>query len=522
MAEHRKSASRADWLRSPTEQSGLSQYLGVLRERIRIVVAALLLTVAAAGAYLATAENVYEAQADLLISPKSGDDPLLNILPIFLGTNDPTRDVETAAQLAVNIDVAERVAEELELDRSARSLLGDVTAEPVASSNIIAITAEAGTPEAAAELANAFGQAAVDDRTDTLHAAIDDILGGTGASATQLSQTDVARLQTLRTRPDDTIRVETEAIAPTSAIWPRPALTIAAALLAGLVLGIAAAFMAQTLDPRLQREDQLRNRYRLPILSRIPRESVRRKGRPLTPGVISPATQEAYRTLRANITAAGDPGGRAQTVLVTGSAPFEGKTSTAINLAATFALAGQSVILMEADLRRPAIASAFGIDVGSGIVSALLGERPLEEALITTEPYGPNLRLLLADYEGGAMSELFSLRAAERLLSEAREMADYVIIDSPPLTAVVDTLPLARQVDDVLIVTRLGVSRLDRLQELSELLDANDIVPLGFALLAGSKPERGGYYHSSSSSTSRLHTDGAGAKPAAHQPARVT
>lgn len=500
-----QSASRPAWLEPPGSQSGLKQYVQVLRERTWIVVATVVLTVAAAAGYLLLADKVYEAEADLLVSPAASDDPLLNLLPVFRGTGDPTRDVETAAQLAVNLDVAERVAEDLDTNRNARSLLGDVTAEPVASSNIVAVIAQGDSPTEAAELANAFGDAAVDDRTETLHTAIDQVLSG---DTNVLSSSDVSRLETLRNRPDDTIRVETEAIPPASATWPRPALTLAAALLAGLVLGVAAAFIAQALDPRLQREDQLRNRYRLPVLARVPRESVRSRGRPLAPGVISPATQESYRTLRANITASGGAPGRAQSVLVTGSAPSEGKTTTAINLAATFALTDRRVILIEADLRRPAIARTLGLQVRSGVVSTLLGESSLEESLMTAEPYGPHLRLLLADYEGGAMSELFSLRAAERLLNEAQQLADLVVIDSPPLTAVVDALPLARRVDDVLIVTRLGVTRLDRLQELSELLAANDIVPLGFALLGGGK-SKSGYYQKSTSVTIRTHQDGA-------------
>jgi polysaccharide biosynthesis transport protein len=291
------------------------------------------------------------------------------------------------------------------------------------------------------------------------------------------------------------VRVEAEAEPPTSPSSPRPGLTLGAAALGGLVLGLALAFAAQTLDPRLRREEQLRSRYNLPILARIPRDSHRRPGLPLAPGSVSPATREAYRTLRANVTAAGRGARGSQSVMVTGSAPSEGKTSTALNLAASFALSGNSVILIEADLRRPAIADALGLEVGQGVVSTLLEDVALEEALTTDTPFGPNLRLLLADYRGGWMSELFSLGAAHHLVEEAKGLADYVIIDSPPLTAVVDTLPLAREADHVLVVTRLGVTRLDRLRELGELLASNEIEPLGFAVLGTPHPDAGAYYY---------------------------
>lgn len=500
-----KSDNRAapEWLRPPREQAGLGFYVEVLRERIWIAVSIVLVTLLAAGAYLLTADKVYEASADLLITPVPADDPVLASLGLPRASSDPSRDVETVATLATSIDVAERAKEELRTDETARSLLSDVTAEPVASSNLVTITASAPSPEAAVDVANAFANGMIEDRTRALQEQIDEILpqlqtrleaGGTELSEQSL-EAEISQLEILRAGSDPTVRVETEAVEPTRAASPRPTLTIAGGLLAGLVLGIAGAFVTQTLDPRLRREEQLRSRYGIPILARVPRDSGRR-GRPLGPGAISPPTKEAYRTLRANITAARHNPSASQSVLVTGSAPAEGKTSTALNLAASLALAGDRVILIEADLRRPAIAKALGVTVERGVVGTLLENVALDDALVTAAPFGPNLQLLLADYAGGLMSELFSLRAAQRLLEEAKSRADYVIVDSPPLTAVVDTLPLARKVDDVLIVSRLGLTRLDRLQELAELLASNDIAPVGFALVGTPRPETGYYYYS--------------------------
>jgi Mrp family chromosome partitioning ATPase len=80
------------------------------------------------------------------------------------------------------------------------------------------------------------------------------------------------------------------------------------------------------------------------------------------------------------------------------------------------------------------------------------------------------------------------------MLDQATELAGYVIVDSPPLTAVVDTLPLARQADDVLIVSRLGLTRLDRLRELAELLASNEISPVGFVLV-GTPRRQSSYYY---------------------------
>ena len=494
MRDNFETRTTPDWLRPQLEQGGLSHYVQVVRERILIVIAAFVIVAAFAIAYLLTAENVYEGTADLIVAPVSTDDPLLASLVVIRASSDPTRDVETAARLVESLDVAELVRKDLGFFESARSLVNDVSAEPVAQSNVVAVTARGSTPEGAASLANAFAEGVGRDRTEEFHKLVESRLEGLQASTpTDETQADIARLEGFLTEPDPTIRLETAAVAIDSAVSPKPLLTVVAAGLAGLVLGLGAAFGAQTLDPRLRREEQLRSRYKLPILARVPRETARRKNQPLPPGTVSMATQEAYRALRANL-AVNRTGDHAQSILITGSSPSEGKTTTALHLAASFALAGNRVILIEADLRRPSIATAMGAKPRHGVVGALLENVSLSEALLSTNAFGPNLELLLADQRGEWMGELFSLRTAERLMNEATALADYVIIDSPPLTAVVDTLPLARQVDDVVIVTRIGVTRLDKLQELSELLASNHIDPVGFALLGAPRPE-GSYYY---------------------------
>jgi succinoglycan biosynthesis transport protein ExoP len=267
------------------------------------------------------------------------------------------------------------------------------------------------------------------------------------------------------------------------------------------VLGIVAAFVAQTLDPTVRRESQLRRLYRLPILARVPRE--RRSRQALGPKQISVASREAYRTLRATLEGSRSNGRGGRVILVTGSSPSEGKTTTAVNLASSLALAGNKVILIEADLRRPALAEALDTSPAhGGVVGVLIESTRLEDALTPVPGYGPNLRALLADTDGGWVAELFSLPAAGRLIDDARRMADYVIVDSPPLNQVVDALPLARKADDVLIVVRLGRSRLEKIVQLGELLAENGVRPIGFTVVGVPRPGRGGYryYHRSSGS----------------------
>lgn len=492
-----------EWLQPPAEQEGLQRYVETIRERLWLILTAIAITTGIAILYVLTATKTYQAEADVLVNPITGDNPVYASLGILRQSADPTRDVETGSRLITNIDVADLARKDLGSPLSSSDLLTKVTAEPVAQSNIVAVNATETSPEAAQALANAFAQAAVDNLSQRLHQQINQTLpriqaeaaADPSAAAGDVSiQDEIRTLELLANGPDPTLRVQTEAALPTSQASPHPLLSVAAGIFGGLILGIAAAFAAQVLDPRLRREAQLRRRYRLPILGRMPKETGSDEN-PLGPRRLSPVIGEAYRTLRATLVARTRKG-RSRVILITGSSPSEGKTTTAINLATSLALSGKKVILIESDLRRPVLAGVLGAEpTHGGVVSVLIENTTLEEALIPIETYGPNLQLLLADYEGGWIAELFSLPTAEQMIDDARRLADYVIVDSPPLNEVVDALPLARRADDVLLVVRLGTTRLDKLGQLAELLAENSIHPVGFAVIGTPRPSRGEYHY---------------------------
>jgi capsular exopolysaccharide synthesis family protein len=429
---------------------------------------------------------------------------VLNSLGLIFASTDPTRDVETASRFVTNITVASRVKDALHSSKSPQELLNSVQAQPVAQSNVVAVTARDSSAPGARRLANAFAREAVAERTQLMHQQVDSLLprlqaqatsGGAATGGASLNN-EIAELQTLQSSQDPTIRLQVPASLPTSPSTPRTKLSLIGGIIAGLILGIAAAFAAQILDPRLRREAQLRRNYGLPLLGRIPKEPGALES-PLSPRQISSATGEAYRALRATL--ARPRRGRAgegNVILVTGSSPSEGKTTTAVNLATSLALAGNRVILIESDLRRPVLAQVMGVrPEHGGVVSVLIENTTLAESLIPSATYGPNLRLLLSDYEGGWIAELFSIPTAERMLQDARRMADYVIVDSAPLNEVVDALPLAQQADEVLIVVRLGTTRLDKLSQLAELLAENGVRPVGFAVIGTPRPRRSQYHY---------------------------
>jgi Mrp family chromosome partitioning ATPase/capsular polysaccharide biosynthesis protein len=495
-----------DWLQPAVDQSGLKRFIETVRAKLGLVLAIVAMTMLVAVIYLLLANKVYEAEAKLLIQPVPATDTSLSGLGLIRESADPTLDVETAAQLVTTPQVAEAAAAELDDGRSAETLLSKVRADPVGQSNIVAVLAEGSTPESASNSANAFAKGVVDVRTDDLHDRIDAILPGlkkqlesmtAGSPAADSLAQQVIQLESLRAGDDPTFRFETPATPPDGPHWPRPLLTLIAALVLGLALGAAAAFIARVLDPRLKRELQLRENFRLPILARIPHEGGVSGDLPLRPLAISAPTLEAYRTLRATLTAPGPGGKRPRSFMVTSPSPSDGKTSTALNLASALAAAGARTILIEADLRRPMMAKTMGFTPPHSITSVLRGEVSLTDALTRAPGLSENLALLIADRPGGetATAELFGLPSGERLVEEAQSIADCVVVDSPPLTAVIDALPLARNVDSLLIVVRLGKTHLRRIRDLGELLAGNGISPAGFAVVGAARPRGIDYYY---------------------------
>lgn len=486
---------RPAWLRAPLEDQGLKQYLDTIRERAWVVALAVLVCVGAATAYVATAEDVYEAEADVLVSPVPNSDEFLVSLGLLRDSSDPLRVVETASRLVTTPDSAEIASQLTGLSPDdPEALLEDVTADPVAESNFVGITAKAPTPSQAADLANGFAEGTIVSRTRELRARISDTIerlqAGNQDDPAAADQINV--LERLAAGPVPDLSLETKATPPNSRVSPRPLLSVIAGIIAGLTLGIGAAFLLRQLDPRFRREEQLRARFNLPILARIPKQAASQDG-PLSTEQLSGDAIEALRILRASLTTPGHST-LAPSVLVTSASASDGKTTTAFNLAAVLALSGSEVILIEADLRLPRVGRLTGNRPRAGMISTLIEETTLDQALVTIPSFGDNLKLLMAEQSGPWLAELFTLPAAARMVDEARRRADFVVIDSPPLTDVVDALPLAKAVDDVIVVTRLGFSQLDKAAELGELLAENRIEPSGFVVV-GTKPKRSSYYH---------------------------
>lgn len=490
------------------ERQGSVRYVDALKEHWLLVVALVTLAVGAAAAYSFTAENVYEANADVLVTPVAADDPTFIGFSLLREGDAQARPVLTAARFVTTPQVADGVARRLRFS-SREAALDSIEVTPVSQANILTITARASSPERAAQIANAFADEMISQRSERfqseLQATIERLRGQLrplpiaqrNSPEAYAIQQRLGNLTALLGTTDPTLQVVSTAVPPASPVWPRPVLSIAVALIASLLLGVGIALALELLSPRVSREDELLLEQRLPILARVPR--MRRRvvrgylaGREPLPGNV----REAYRTLRASLQTAGREDRFPQVVLVTSAVPGEGKTMTSVNLAITLSLAGYRVVLVDGDLRRPMVATVFGAAAPAhGLADVLLGRATLEDALVDAPGYGQQLRLLLASPEHAYLIDALAPDRVQRVLTDLRLTADVVIIDSPPITEVADALALADDADALLVAVRLGHTRRDRLNELRRMLGQRGSSPTGFVVTTRRRRRGRGYYY---------------------------
>ncbi|MFV9506249.1 MAG: CpsD/CapB family tyrosine-protein kinase [Oscillochloridaceae bacterium umkhey_bin13] len=202
------------------------------------------------------------------------------------------------------------------------------------------------------------------------------------------------------------------------------------------------------------------------------------------------AAAEAYRTLRTNIlfSSLDRP---LHTLLVTSTAPNEGKSTTLANLAVTMAQAEQRVLMVDCDLRRPSLHTIFGVSNERGLTSAVLAQG--DEALPIQEAGVPGLRILTSGPLPPRPADLLGSRRMAALIERMRGEADIVLFDTPPAVAVTDAAALAPRVDGVLLVLHAGQTRRDRAREARLLLEKVKANIVG-VVLNGAKSEHGYNY----------------------------
>lgn len=442
----------------------LSDYIRIIRKYWVLLVAATLVGVGAGALASLLQTPTYSASTQVFVSVQAGE----TTLDLAQGNAYTLSRVTTYANLVDSQRVLDGVIESLSLDESYTELDDRVSATTVPETAIIQITATSDEPAEAAALADATA-ASLAATVDTIEARPE------SASPVQLS-------------------VVEQAAVPTSPVSPRTTVNVALGALVGLALAAAFAILREVLDTRIRNERDIRAVTDAPLLGAIAFDPKARQ-RPLIVHVdpLSPRS-ESFRTLRTNLQFI-EVDDDSRTFVVTSSMPGEGKTTTTTNLALALADAGQTVILVDADLRKPKVAEYMSLDGAVGLTDVLIGRAQLVDAV---QQWGTkSLYVLPAGQVPPNASELLGSKSMATLIQDLQTEFDWILFDAPPLLPVTDAAVLSKHVEGVIMVTSAGKSTTHQLQSAVQLLETVDSEISGVVLTM--VPTRGadayGYGH---------------------------
>jgi Mrp family chromosome partitioning ATPase len=470
---------------TPPEQGAHAPYLRAIRAHPVLVAAVAIVAVAAAVAWQKARTPAYEATAQVLVTPVSGGGPYVGLPVITESSNYPSRTLQTATSVLKSPAAALATAIHMPGHWARKSVTERINVQPLGESNIVSITGTASSAALAATLANTYTHEALSLHAKQLVAEATAEISqlqarqrSIGAGEASQIAGQLTALSSVAAGRDPNFSLLQNATPPTSATASSTKLIAVLALLAGLIIGAGAATGIEYLNRRVRDEDEVLSLYPLPVLSRIP--VLPRGARDATSfQTIPPRVREAFRTLQVQLPLESSTTGRA--VMFTSASPRDGKTASAIDFALVLAAADLRVILLDFDLRKPEIGERLGVHADySDLVRA---DASLHDLLLDV-PSTPGLRIVSSRPQGTVAPLLaMTSRRLPELLHEARDAADYVIVDTPPVGQVSDALRVATAVDEVIVVARTANTNREELTRTRELLDRMGIVPAGLLVI---------------------------------------
>jgi capsular exopolysaccharide synthesis family protein len=437
----------------------IMDYLRIFRRYWWLVV--VLTIVGAAGGYVTTLFLTpdYQSTARLFVATQNGT----SVTEAYQNNLFSQERVISYAGLATSEQVAARAVDQLKAPISPEDLRNKISAAPETKTVLLDVSVTDPNPAQAQTYANAVA---------------DQLVGL------------VSELETSRRggSPAAGVVVVDEASYPTEAtglgFWTW--LGLGAAI--GLVVGIIAAVLWGIFDKRLRGRDSVEGTTGTNLIGALPSDSAR-PGEAVVDLDGNGLYAERVRELRTNLRFAVPPGGRgpARSIAVTSPSSGEGRTTTAIDLAAALAESGRSVVLVEADLRNPVLADRLGIDGPRRIVAAergvstvLAGEHALPQALLGEIAVGGHsITLLPAGPKPPRPGELWANDQASALFEDLGRGFDYVVVDTPPLGTYADGTNIGALCDGVLILSRIGRTTSSALRRAIQSLSAANIKLIG-------------------------------------------
>jgi Mrp family chromosome partitioning ATPase len=485
----------------PPQQTGSQAETLDVRAYLRPVrrwkwVILLIAILAAGGTYALTSHEKKTYEAATLVYVENAD-PAASIGSGTAATPPTTTALQDIATLFTGQAITDKVYSRLGVPVGSA---GSVVVTPSSDSTFITVSASSHSAAMAARLANTYvseffasqaalvATAALADAaaaTATLQTIPNTGVANQAQRAALLGQ--IAQYKADAYNPSSGAQVINTATIPALPTSPKPIRDAVFAGVIGLLLGIALAFVLDLADRRLVRVSSVESIYDRSVLAVIPHvsnASPRANGSFLTP----PAFVEVMRSLRVNVRlAAGDR--PLKSLIVTSALPAEGKSTVVRDLAFAYADAGERVLVIDCDLRRPSLARVFGVKPELGLVQVLRREAKPGEATVTVfrtrqftsagsagevmavgDPRANGSIDVMAHGERVASpAALLASREMSALLASTASHYDFVILDTSPILTVTDAVPLLDQVGAVLFVARLGMTTREAAERLAEL-----------------------------------------------------
>lgn len=516
----------------------LRTYWDIFRRWAWLIALSALVAAIAAYAFSIRQIPIYRAESQLLVGQNSSnDDPSLAYTDILLSE----RLTRTYAQILIARPLLEQTAQRLglvEIDPDT------ISVQPVRDTQLIDLIVEHPLPGLAAEIANTLPEVFIAYNNAQQRARFQESKGAlTGelaklsgeieaieARSEGLAEGDpqatllqgqlaqyrssygnvLSQLESIRmaeANAVDTITVVVPAVAPLLPVRPRVLVNTLLALIVGAMLGAGIVFLIEYVDDTVKLPEQVEAMTGLSTLGVVGREKngngrLRGAARPADgarPALVTlekprSPNAEAYRTVRTGIqfSSVDEP---IRSLLVTSAGPSEGKSTTAANLAVVMAQAGNKVVLIDADLRKPTQHKLWGTPNTVGLTGVLLlEEQPESLDYVLAPTQVENLWLISSGQLPHNPSELLGSQKLQRLMARLLQDYDYLIFDAPPALAVTDPIVLGQSLDGVLVVVDSGGTRAPALAQTVQALAKVHAHIIG-VVLNKFPVKAGGYYY---------------------------
>lgn len=449
----------------------VSDLLRALKRHWVLEIILFVIVVGGMAGYTFTATPMYTASTQLMAKSVNADAVSSSQTSSSLSSSAASSSLSSYAQLVQSDAVLDPVISNLGLHTTISELRSNIAATTEEGSSFITVEVTTDNAEDTVAILNQI--------TDQLNKQI----------ANDLSQ-------------NVQMSVVQKPVTPTEQSSPNIAANMAIGVLAGIIIAAVGAVIRELADNSVRTQSDIQSIITAPILSSVPK-SPTLSGR--TPAVIVKPrghAAEEFRRLATNLSFAGNgTGTRHNVIVVTSAMPGEGKTTIAVNLASVFAERGESVLLIDADVRHPSVAKSLGISNGVGLVQMLTKQVDAKTAV--QQYWKPELQVLPSEDDQAAAGVILSSNVMEDMIDQAAAHYDHVIIDTAPIQVSNDASVFARNGATVLLVVSQTVGRKKALRDAARELKVARVKISGVAFnrVAHERSHKGNYYYYEESET---------------------